>query len=134
MTRNQAPVAEKFLGWWTSVLCVAEARCVFSIQESGRDLVIGSLKQKDADCLTTLFNSFIQINGDIKVYGNDIRDIVQYLIDAQISFNCRLTTQVNNGVKAGMSMGVNGLQSIGTYLNSHALSADSYLTISNGTN
>lgn len=134
LMRNQAPVGDKFLGWWSSIVCISEARCLFSIQESGRELIVGSLMPVDSDCVNTVFENFTLVSGEIRVYDK-IGMIAQYMMNhSDIGLIYRLTTKVNNGVKVGMDMGINGLPSILTYLNAHHLVADSYLTIANGNN
>lgn len=136
LLRAQAPVDNKFVGWWSSLVCMSKARCMLSIMEHTKELVIGDLGILDHDAVDTMIYEFIRLMGPIKCFSADYQfsNTLLVLGEYQLlgSMNCeyRLTTKVNNGRMQGTDMGVNGLQSIVAYLRLHRASEDAYLTIS----
>lgn len=135
MLRTQAPV-KGIPYWWSSLVCVAEARCMLSIEETNRELIVGTLGILDHEAVDTIITEFTRVSGPIKCFNvteyqfsNVLLVFAEYQLLGSMHCDYRLSTKVNNGRMQGTDMGVNGLQSIVGYLRLHRPSTDAYITV-----
>jgi hypothetical protein len=131
LSRNQAPINKTFRGWWSSVIRMDEARCVFTIEENGRELKPGNVIVKDAAVVEEVCTNFIYLHGQMCCY-RQIAWLCEVMENTKLTL--RLSTKVNAGAKQGATMWINGGPSIIEYMKRHILSDDAYLAITNGTN
>lgn len=120
--------------WYDSLLKIGhQPRLLFTVSGAPREMIIGSILPFDSEAIYAFFEVDARLNGPTILRSHFI-DLSFILFKHEgpppPALVIRLTTKVNNGVRAGTSMGINGVPSIYQYLSNNSVSADAALTIS----